>query len=213
MTVSPPIQCSIALRDEPTQRLRFESFPETISEGYNVAYRPRRGRTSATTAAHYSSGDYDAFNLKLTFYAGLNADLTAPSTVVNGIAGVVNYDAMLQDMEKKVRWLEALCLPKPKRRRISSNRKIILAGEPPYVLITIGRFLTITGKVTRITTVWKGPFHPETARPRSADVNLSIKRIFDFYPDWYDVAELIEKRPLSSGDVTTVDQATKTRVQ
>lgn len=197
MRPQPPIQCSVVLKEDPREKLLFESFPlDGISDGYSASFRPKGGRVPVVTYRYWSGGGYSPFTLSLTFYAGLNPTVNTRFSGVKWTAGNLNraeeisLDADLQAMEAKVRWLQALCFPRPKRRRSGANRKFVAAGQPPRVLVTFGRFWTIEGVAGSCEITWKPPFHPVTARPYRAEVSVSIQRLHTLYIDWYDVAKI-----------------------
>jgi hypothetical protein len=198
----PPTQCSITLKDVPTERLLFESFPTSLSEGYNTKWDTlNAGAATADFRGKYGGGNFDPFSLSLEFVAGLHPKVNRRAGLgVEFVLKESSYgretriaddrylDQELVMLERKVRWLQALGLPRPTRQRPAGGRGVV-EGEPPEVLITIGRFMTISGIVTSTNTSWKPPFHPVSARPYTAEVSLTIKRLFTFFPDWYDVAE------------------------
>jgi len=185
----PPLQCSIAIKDNPKERLLFESFPDSLDEGYSPVWRSRGGRATAVNTAYWLKGSFDSFNLQLTYVAGLFKLETVEENKNNNPGQTaVNLDAELQALEKKARWLQALCFPKPKRPRTQAERKSgIIKGQPPRILVTIGRFLHIEGVVDNYTVSWLPPFHPESARPYKCQVSLIIRRIVKFYPDYHDI--------------------------
>lgn len=198
----PPIQCSIALKEKPTERLLFESFPSMITETYSVRYRSKNTRATATTFNYYQGGDYGDFSLTLYFAAGLHQ---AINTTISGrhlqkqampeiSRKTLQTDTELQKMENKVRWLEALCFPRPDKQRLSKTRKFVVAGRPPRVLVTFGRFITIDGQSTGVTIRWGAKFHPISARPYAAEVTIGFKRLSTFYLDWYDVTSGTRRR-------------------
>ncbi len=200
----PPIQCSITLKETPTEKLLFESFPQRIVEGYSVRYQSRSTRSTNATYAYYQGGDYTPFRLNLKFVAGLHRDINA--TLANVALGEdmmvpteavkqgVALDFELQNMETKVRWLEALCFPRPGTPRPSKNKRFVVAGSPPRVLVTYGRFMTIDGQVQNVEVSWGPKFHHESARPFEATVSIGIKRLSTFYLDWYDISQKPMKR-------------------
>ena len=199
----PPIQCSIALKKKPTEKLLFESFPQTIAEGYQVMYDSKRGRTTVATYAYYKGGDYSPFQLTLKFVAGLHGKVNKLSNMtVGGQTYIpsdeqrekIALDTALQNMEAKVRWMQALCFPRPDKPRASANKLFVVAGTPPKILITYGRFMTIEGQAQNVAITWGPKFHPDSARPYEAAVALSIKRIGTFYIDWYDVSKIASRR-------------------
>lgn len=196
----PPIQCSISLKDDPVERLPFESFPGPISESYSANWSPSTGgRRSAAIRASYKGGNFGGFTLDLVFVAGLHKNMKSPSQAYKvQYDAIADVNAALQEMEKKVRWLQGTMFPKAAIRRTSAMRMkgAPAPGDPPRVLVTYGRFMTFEGVVTRGTIVWGGvtkKFHPVSVRPFDAKVSLSITRLHTFYPDWYDITGVPEK--------------------
>lgn len=201
----PPIQCSIVLKEAPAERLLFESFPAAIDESYSASFTRKPNRTSQEIYALYSGGKYGALSLTLTFVAGLHpvVNRQVGGTTLDGITPKqtaeilekIDVDSELTLMEAKIRWLQALSFPRPKKPRAANvDKRFVLAGEPPRVLITYGRFMTVEGVVTSTQIRWKPPFHAESARPAVADITLSVSRFGSFYPDWYDIAKRPTKR-------------------
>ena len=187
----PPKQCSISIKGEPFRILRFESFPESLTEGYSTTYTHSQARVPNKTNAFYGGGDYGTFRLSLDFVAGLHTNLPAPQRV-DSVAGETDIDAAYQEMEQKVRWLEALCFPKNPAKRSADDVELgANFGYPPRILLTIGDFLVIEGVMKSVTVVWKPPFHPVSARPGRASVALGIIRVFprkQGFRDWWDVS-------------------------
>lgn len=207
-SIFPPVQCSIALKEDPRKKILFESFPDTISESYsaNVQKVPNSLKP-VTTLTKYGGGDYGNFALSLRFVAGLNTPFSGGNDVLN-TKGVVSSEALkvlldksLKDelslLEKKVRFLLALCFPKPPEDlRISAQEKLkenFVGGTTPVVLISIGSFLTIEGQATSWDVQWSAPWHPETAQPYVADVTMSFIRLYNFFPDYYDIINQVDK--------------------
>jgi len=194
-----PVMCSIALQEDPRERLVFESFPGSIGEGYQAKLTaPNVGGTQATSA-NYNGGYFDSFSLSLKFVAGLLNEANDPHFNAKFIEAfrkisddkIRGYaiDGLLQRMEEKVRWLQALCFPRGDVDFETTDKIFTRTpGTPPIVLITFGEFLTISGHVTSVTITWKPPFHPVTARPYSAVVALTIMRLGTYNINWYDVA-------------------------
>ena len=220
----PPIQCCLALEENPLIRLPFESFPQTITEGYRASYSTQgnRGRASHTLRAFYKGGSYDDFSLELTFVAGLNRTTRASDSLAatslnqreqsrdQKISSATDLDLELQKMEAKVRWLQAMLFPKPKLPRTQEQKRFLVKGDPPKILIVIGSFLTLRCVASSWNSSWQPPFHVNTARPFAATVNITFVRIGEFYPDWYDIAGTItQQSPLNfalGGLGTTVNQ-------
>lgn len=202
-TQGPPTECSLSIKNLPQEKLLFESFPDSLQEGYTARYRSQsaEGRASATIFNYYMGGEYADFGLDLIFVAGANTEGQITNLQKKPFANYnpqfegqleflrdVNREVELQKMEAKVRWLEALCFPRPKVRRLPQFGRDLPGGEPPRVIVTFGSFLTIEGQVRSFDVSWKAPFDPKTARPYVGEVRLVIKRLFEFYPDWYDIS-------------------------
>lgn len=192
----PPLQCSIALKDNPRERLHFESFPADIDESYSPQWRVRGGLATAVTTAYWMKGAYGGFSLSLKYVAGLYARENKKLEVAQSDQEkLAHLDKELQAMEAKARWIEALCFPKPKKPRTATERGGgIMRGQPPRILITYGRFLTIDGVVDSWNVTWKPPFHPVSARPYSCIVDIGIQRMDTFYPDYYDIRNIASRR-------------------
>jgi len=201
-----PTQCSIALKDDPTQRQIFESFPDTISESYSASWNPRSpGRANHVLKAWYTGGSYGDFSIDFTIVAGMYTQHDKGSQgntlqafmKVGAEQAAVNEasttEALLQEAENKVRWLQALCFPRPKVRR-SADQRGIPWGDPPLVVIALGKFLTIEAVTNRFSVDWSKPFHPQTVQPYAAKVGLTFTRIGTFYPDWYDISSVVQKQ-------------------
>lgn len=203
----PPIECCIALRDEPREVLHFEGFsqPFSLQEGYSNTLRKsfNTGRSTATKNLVYGGGDFEDFDVSLLFVAGLNRlpnpIFSVPFAVKNLVtpgltqSATLSREQELQEMEAKVRWCMALCFPRERIVTAASLRRRVPAGNPPRVLVTYGSFMVIEGQVQRVAVRWgsKGMFDPETVRPYTAEVELSIVRLQSFYPDWYSIKKTI----------------------
>jgi len=185
---SVPLLSTIALQDDPNDNLYFESFPDTIVESYSTRWRHAGGtRNTAKTTAFWSGGSFGAFSLQLDYVAGLYKLESLGVADDKGLQEV-DLDAELMVMESKVRWLQALCFPKPDVPRGGYAIKSgILDGEPPKILIVLSSFLVIRGVVDSFSVTWKPPFHPVTIRPYACSVSLGIIRLENFYPDYYDI--------------------------
>jgi hypothetical protein len=185
-TQGPPIECSIALLDDPTQRMAFESFPpDGLDENYGCSYSGKRGRASEAVTAQYSGGDFGDLDLKLVFVAGMHVSRVPAQ---NDAQRKQNLEQDLIDLENKARWLQALAFPKPTIRRSSSEKRFMAVGSPPFVLVTFGQFTRVQGVVQRVNIQWS-QLQPETVRPKVAEVSLSIKRVASYYSDWYDIVQ------------------------
>ena len=110
-----PLQCSISIKGEPKSRLPFESFPETIDEDYTGSWRVGKGKATAVRSAFYENGEFSDIALVLIFVAGM----FKLESVLEGddFQSEIDYEAELQIMEEKARWLQALCFPKPSRKQ------------------------------------------------------------------------------------------------
>ena len=179
----PPIQCSISLKDDPKEIILFESFPDNIKESHSAGWRTTSGLAPVSRNVTYSGGDYGGLSLDLIFVATLHPK-TMPLTNWDQdyIDEYINQE--LLELERKVRWLEALTFPRDPLNKGIHNSS---SGIPPRVLVTFGEFLTIEGVVRDFGVTWS-KFHPSSVRPFVAEVNLSIQRVFNEYPTWYTVA-------------------------
>jgi hypothetical protein len=199
-------QCAIVLEDEPVgpdSRLNFESFPPAIEETYSLQQPREMGGERMPQPAYtaYRGGNWGPFQLSLKFRAfgeDLAAQKPPASITLNDI------DQVLIQMERKVRWCQALTFPL--ERGLGRVGEQILAraasagvtpsaesteaigklrrNDPPVVLIVFGSWWVQRGYVTNWTTQWEGPFHPVTVRPYGATVNLQIQPIKSVYPTW-----------------------------
>lgn len=204
-------QCALVLEDNPVgadSRLEFETFDTGLEEGYAVtSYKELAGeRMPQPGYVNYRGGDWQPFNLKLMFYAGT---ALASGTGVSQASGPSAYDAadienILIEMESKVRWCQALTFPL--ERSAGSIGKRVLArantanveasaaateavgklrrNDPPFVLIVFGSWMVIRGYVLNTSIKWKEPFHPVSARPYGAEVDISFKPSLIEYPTW-----------------------------
>jgi hypothetical protein len=157
-----------------------------------------RGLQSQSLYAYYGGGQFGAFSLSLDFVAGLHDSISPPqnyapmSKALREAMGVENArKELFLDLEKKIRWCQALCFPKPKNPPSKKDAYYVSQGQPPRVLITIGEFLTLLGVVQSCNISWNGPWDPIRARPSTANVQLQIERLNYAYPDWYDIRSMV----------------------
>lgn len=202
--------CALVLEDNPVgedSKLVFESFPpDGIEESYAVTgYREiAADRMPQPGFAAYRGGNWSAFTLELKFRAG-NA-LGRPIASLQELS-VADLEGILTDMERKVRWCQALCFPLERdartfRERIIANARTAGFSEqdleavnrgqlprhdPPYVLVQFGSWLTLRCYATGYSIKWEHPFHPATVQPYGATVSLSFQRLDLDYPTWQTV--------------------------
>jgi hypothetical protein len=191
------IPCAIVLEDNPIgddSRFNFESFPEEgISEGYSTySYREMGGnRLSQPGYAAYQGGDWKPFNLKLQLVAGLSLPVGKSPTDVTE----QDLEQILIAMESKANWLVALQFPLERNTGVTQAERVLGVqrgtsaqtanqvdavanlprNDPPIILVVLGSWKTIRGYVTSADWTWGPNFHPVSARPMAATVNLSIK--------------------------------------
>jgi len=197
--------CAIVLEDRPTgidARMPFESFEQEIEEAYALdGYQEyAKNRMPQPGYAAYRGGNWSAMNLTLHF----RADGTFGSPVVEGKVPISEIDGILIDMERKVRWFEALGFPLRRSASAFADRQIARAqaaglnvlpatqkalrsqvrNDPPIVLIVFGSFLVVRGYIMSVALRWQPPFHPVSVRPYGCTVTLSFQRIDASYPTW-----------------------------
>lgn len=191
------IPCAIVLEDDPLgtdSRFNFESFPsEGISEGYSTfAYREMGGNRLAQPGyAAYQGGDWKPFNLSLQLVAG-NA---LPAGKTPETYSAQDLEEILIAMESKANWLIALQFPLERPTGVTQSERVLGVqrgsnptataqvdqlsnlprNDPPIILVVFGSWKTIRGYVTSADWTWGPNFHPVSARPMSATVNLTIK--------------------------------------
>jgi len=178
----PPIMCALVLEDAPTERLVFSSFPvgEGINENYTTNWNPTKGTAPEPLFWKWAGGSWTNFTLSLEFVAGIDAEALDPRSEAQLIA----------DMKSKVRWCQALGFPRGRTRRPPGERRTnAYPGDPPVVLVTYGRFMTLRCLCFGANVIWRGPFDHVTADPHGAKVDISLQRVSGFYPDWYDIKE------------------------
>lgn len=201
-SLTPPTQCSISIKNDPQEILHFESFPASIDESYSPQWRVRTVKATTIASVLWSKGAYGPFSLALTYVAGLFANNLGRTQSVTQAQQDIELDAELKKMEEKARWLEALNFPRANTPRSESDRAAgVFSGQPPTVLITIGRFLVIEGVSDGINISWLPPFHPVSARPYRVDVRITIKRLNTFFPDFDDINAAASLRTTPNFDV------------
>jgi hypothetical protein len=203
-------QCAIVLEDEPVgsdSRLNFESFPPQISETYGLdQYRQMGGdRMPQPAYVAYRGGNWGPFSLQLAFRAGLSGQ-ASEALYGKSIEEITQADVeqVLIEMERKVRWCQALAFPL--ERGLGSTGERIMAraraagvtpseaatealgklrrNDPPIVLVVFGSWWVQRGYVTSVTIDWQGPYHPSSVRPHGAQVTLQIQPLKSTYPTW-----------------------------
>lgn len=198
--------CALVLEDNPVgadSRLSFESFPESgFDEAYSVAgYREiAADRMPQPGFAAYRGGNWNNFSLDLKF----RANRFTGRHVTVGEMTPAELGAILLQMERKVRWCQALSFPLERDAKTFQERvqsKPIFGGmnksdmstvslgqltrnDPPLVLVVFGSFLTLRCYCTGYTIKWEHPFHPVTAQPYGATVSLQFLRLDKEYPTW-----------------------------
>ena len=198
------VPCALVLENEPVgddSRLQFESFPDQIEEAYAVnAYREiAADRMSQPGYVAYRGGNWSSFALELKFRAERlpNRQIQLDQLSTNDIEGI------LIDMERKVRWCQALAFPLERQATDAIQRvqRLVSTGgpqsalavaslsqltrnDPPIVFVVFGSFLVLRCYVTNYSLRWEGPFHPLTAQPYGCTVTLTFQRLEREYPTW-----------------------------
>jgi hypothetical protein len=211
------VPCALVLEDSPVDgdsKLQFNSFPSEITEQYAVAQYKEIGgeKMSQPAFASYNGGNWGPFTLKLQFVAG-EADPDIALLAERDIRTIQTHelDKMLTDMERKVRWCQALPFPLEKQgvgaafsgrvlsrlnmsgadaaqvKTVSDALNNLKRFDPPVVLIVFGSWWVQRAYVTNVEVTWKGPWHPESVRPGSADVAIQFQPIKAAYPTWQNI--------------------------
>jgi hypothetical protein len=200
--------CAIVLEDRPAgidARMSFQSFEQEIEEQYalNAYQEYAQNRMPQPGYASYRGGNWSSMNLTLNF----QADGKLNRRIALGEVQTSDVEGILIDMERKVRWFEALGFPLRRTADAFADRQIQRAraagftpsaavqkalkdqvrNDPPIFLVVFGSFLVVRGYATNITLRWKPPYHPETVRPYACTVNLAIQRIEASYPTWQSI--------------------------
>lgn len=223
--------CALVLEDNPVgdadSQLHFESFPgaDGIEETYAVnSYREMGGdRMPQPSHVAYRGGNWSPFSLRLIFRAGVRevqnkrtggaAAAAQALTTQNGF-GDAEFQQILIEMERKVRWCQALTFPLERglgefeerrfARRAQAAQSALRISEslmadttealgslrrndPPIVLIVFGSWWIQRGYCTNVSVRWTGPWHPDTCRPYGAEVNLTFQPLKAQYPTWQDI--------------------------
>jgi len=188
--------CALVLEAEPTEQVRFQSFPveEGIVEGYNADYVKTPGRASEPFGRMWTGGDWAPINLSLEFRAGMSyLELGTPGRTIG-------------KMISKVDWLKAAAFPRtlvrsPRNLKadigpIESSSSLFgptpyggQTQDPPIVLFVWGFFMVLRGRITAWTVTWKGPFQPISGKPHGANVQLTFQPESGMYPDWYTIKD------------------------
>lgn len=198
-------RCAIVLEDQPTgidARMPFESFEQEIEEAYSLdgyqEYAANRMPQPGYVA--YRGGNWSPMNLTLHF----RADGPLNKRIALGQIQASDVEGILIDMERRVRWFEALGFPLRRSAGAFAERQIARAqaagfdpipaastalrnqvrNDPPILLLVFGSFLIIRGYLTNVSLRWLPPFHPVTVRPYGCTVTLAIQRIDAAYPTW-----------------------------
>jgi hypothetical protein len=198
--------CALVLEDNPVgedSRLVFESFPteEGIEETYSVAQYAEMGqeRMPQPGFVAYRGGNWGPLQIKLVFRAGI----FAPPVPADQLTSA-DIEQQLIEMERKVRWCQALTFPLERTLGAAGQRILQRAStsgvrptaaataavakmrrnDPPIVLVVFGAWHTIRGYVTQVSIRWMGPWHPLTARPYGAEVSITIMPLMAEYPTW-----------------------------
>jgi|GEM_PF-1810466 len=182
MPEGPPVMCSLVLEADPLNRLNFESFPseEGIREQYQSNWKPGiEAGASEPLYWTWQGGGWANWTLTLKFQAGATESATPGKT----------DDQILQEMERKLRWIQALGAPRGRKRQPSELRTNARPGDPPYILVVFGGFMTLRNLCLGASVQWTGPYDPVTARPHGAKAEIALQRVSGFYPDWYTIAE------------------------
>lgn len=201
--------CALVLEDNPVgedSKLVFESFPseEGIEESYSVNQYQEMGgeRMPQPGFVSYRGGNWGAFQVKLVFRAGLHA----PPVPADQLASS-DIEQQLIEMERKVRWCQALTFPLERSLGATGQRILARAqttgvqptaaatsavdrlrrNDPPIVLVTFGAWYTVRGYTQSVNIRWTGPWHPLTARPYGAEVSITIQPIKAEYPTWQSI--------------------------
>jgi len=200
--------CAIVLEDQPTGvdgRMAFQSFEQEIEEAYGVTgYQEyAKERMPQPGYAAYRGGNWSAMNLTLNF----QADGVLPAGADPRNIKASDVEGILVDMERRIRWFEALGFPLRRTAGAFADRQIQRAtttgfapsattqkalrsqvrNDPPIFLVVFGSFLIIRGYLANISLRWKPPYHPETMRPYACAVTMSIQRLDADYPTWQSI--------------------------
>lgn len=200
--------CAIVLEDRPTgidARMPFESFEQEIEEAYalNGYQEYAEKRMPQPGYAAYRGGNWSPMNLTLHFRAD-GALPARPSFIETVVPTDQEIEGILIDMERKIRWFEALGFPLRRSASAFADRQIARArsaglnplpatqqalrnqvrNDPPIVLIVFGSFLVLRGYITNVSLRWQPPFHHVTARPYGCTVTISFQRLDAEYPTW-----------------------------
>jgi hypothetical protein len=209
-------QCALVLEDDPVgadSRLVFESFQQELEENYAVQAYEELGakRMPQPGFVAYRGGNWSSFQIRLIFVAGQKASL-----VGSGAAGFdpnvtvtsPDIEKLLIEMERKVRWCQALCFPLSREVGPAGSRRILRPSgtgdappsaaieeaisklkraDPPIVLVVFGSWTTLRGYVTQVNIKWGSPWHPVSVRPYTAEVTLTIQPQMAEYPTWQSI--------------------------
>lgn len=211
--------CALVLEDEPVgsdSRLDFESFPGEVEETYSVnQYREMGGdRMPQPSHVAYRGGTWSPWTLTLLFRAGIRQADQATAARLPRTDDVTNaqLEQMLIEMERKVRWCQALTFPLERSLGALESRRVLgrlstanaaLANtpgsptinatqtlnemkrnDPPIVLVVFGSWWVQRAYVENVSIKWQGPWHPESVRPYGAEVSITLKPIKAVYPTW-----------------------------
>ena len=200
--------CAIVLEDQPSgvdARMEFQSFEPEITESYTVGGYQEYGaeRMSQPGFAAYRGGNWDVMSLTLNF----QADGHLNRQIVSGQVKAAEVEGVLVDMERRVRWFEALGFPLRRTADAFADRQIArstaagftptaqaqtalrnqVRNDPPIFLVVFGSFLIVRGYATSVSLAWKPPFHPVTMRPYACAVTIALQRLEADYPTWQSI--------------------------
>jgi len=198
--------CALVLEDNPVvndSRLDFESFPENWQESYAVNYKELGGqRAPQPLRVAYQDGNWGEFTLELVFRAG-EGRVESGKTLT-----ALDLDQILIEMERKVRWCQALTFPLERKLGNQASRMFTNAfrsglltqediqkaggfhmtrNDPPMLLIVVGSWWVQRAYATSVAITWEGPYHPISARPYGARVSIGMKPVKAVYPTWHSI--------------------------
>lgn len=210
--------CALVLEDNPVgadSRLAFESFPGEIEETYAVnEYREMGGdRMPQPSFVAYRGGNWSPFQLNLVFRAGVKQADTLQREAPGQLSDT-QLQQLLIEMERKVRWCQALTFPLQRNLGETTQKRVLKnaaaasqflkaasppsqsaseaisnlrRNDPPTVLIVFGSWWTQRAYAKNVSIKWVGPWHPETVRPYGAEVSITFQPIKVEYPTWQSV--------------------------
>jgi hypothetical protein len=205
-------QCALVLEDNPVgddSRLVFESFQQEFEETYAVQPYEELGAKRMPQPGYvaYRGGNWSNFQIRLIFVAGQTASLVGSGAVgfdPNQAVTAPDIDKILIEMERKVRWCQALCFPLERTLGAAGQRILARArannvepsaaateavgklkrNDPPIVLVVFGSWTTIRCYATQVNVKWGSPWHPVSVRPYTAEVTVTFQPQMAEYPTW-----------------------------